>query len=243
MEKENLITYRVFGRRAMFSMPENRIGGEKISYQIPTYQAIKGITESIYWKPTIIWKIKRIRIINQIQSETQGVKPIIMKGGNTLGFYTYLKDVEYEVEAYFEWNDNRPDLIKDRNENKHYFMAKRSLERGGRRDVFLGTRECQAYVEPCEFGEKKGNYDEIEELGFGFQFHSFTYPDEIGKNEKESLTANFWNPIMKKGIINMFKPQECSIKREIKDYNVKEFILGRNLKSVEEEVKENGMDD
>ena len=243
MQKDNLMTYRVFARRAMFSMPENRIGGEKISYQIPTYQAIKGITESIYWKPTLIWRIKRFRVINQIQSETQGVKPISMKGGNTLGFYTYLKDVEYEVEAYFEWNENRPDLIEDRNENKHYFMAKRSLEKGGRRDIFLGTRECQGYVEPCKFGEKKGAYDEIEELGFGFQFHSFTYPDEIEAGEKKSLYANFWNPFMKNGVIDTITPQECSITRNIKDYDIKEFIINKNLKPVIEEVKENGMDE
>ena len=36
----------------------------------------------------------------------------------------------------------------DRNENKHYFIAKRMIERGGRRDVFLGACEYQAYVEP-----------------------------------------------------------------------------------------------
>lgn len=243
MENDNLITYRVYGRRAMFSMPENRIGGEKISYQIPTYQAIKGITESIYWKPTLVWRIKRIRIINQIQSETQGVKPISMNGGNTLGYYTYLKDVEYEVEAYFEWNENRLDLIEDRNENKHYFMAKRCLEKGGRRDIFLGTRECQAYVEPCEFGEKKGTYDEVEELGFGFQFHSFTYPDEIETGEKDSLYANFWNPFMKKGIIDMINPQECSVTRNIKNYSIKEFSINKNLKPVAKEVKENGVDE
>lgn len=31
----------------------------------------------------------------------------------------------------------------------------------GRRDVFLGTRECQAFVEPCEFGKGDGAYDTI----------------------------------------------------------------------------------
>lgn len=55
----------------------------------------------------------------------------------------------------FEFNLNHPELENDRNEHKHHNIAKRMVARGGRRDVFLGTRECQAFVEPCVFGEKK----------------------------------------------------------------------------------------
>lgn len=54
MEKHrNSIEYVVYGDYALFSEVATRTGGEKFSYQIPTYQALKGITESIYWKPTI----------------------------------------------------------------------------------------------------------------------------------------------------------------------------------------------
>ena len=51
MEKENSIEFKVYGRRALFSDPLTRTGGEKFTYPVPTYQALKGITESIYWKP------------------------------------------------------------------------------------------------------------------------------------------------------------------------------------------------
>lgn len=47
MEKPNIIEYTVFGRYALFTDPLSKTGGEKCSYQIPTYQALKGITESI----------------------------------------------------------------------------------------------------------------------------------------------------------------------------------------------------
>jgi CRISPR-associated Cas5-like protein len=53
MERENIVEFKVSGRYALFSDPINRIGGEKFSYQVPTYQALKGILESVYWKPTI----------------------------------------------------------------------------------------------------------------------------------------------------------------------------------------------
>lgn len=56
LERENSIEFKVSGRYALFSDPINRIGGEKFSYQVPTYQALKGILESVYWKPTLIWK-------------------------------------------------------------------------------------------------------------------------------------------------------------------------------------------
>ena len=94
-----------------------------------------------------------------IRDRTKGIRPIAYNGGNELAYYTYLKDVRYQVRAHFEMNLNHPELEQDRNENKHHNIAKRMVKRGGRRDIFLGTRECQAFVEPCVFGEDKSCYD------------------------------------------------------------------------------------
>ena len=51
----NQVEYKVYGRYALFSDPITRMGGEKASYLVPTYQALKGITESIYFKPSFRW--------------------------------------------------------------------------------------------------------------------------------------------------------------------------------------------
>jgi CRISPR-associated protein Cas5d len=182
-KKRNSVEFKITGRYALFADPVTRVGGEKFSYQIPTYQALKGITESIYWKPTFVWYIDALRVMNKIQTESKGIKPIKMSGGNDLSFYTYLRDVEYHVLAHFEWNEHRTDLSDDRNENKHHNVAKRCVEKGGRRDIFLGTRECQGYVEPCAFGKGTSFYDEYGELDFGVQFHGYNYPDETGNKE------------------------------------------------------------
>jgi len=166
---ENRVEFKVYGQYALFTDPVTKIGGEKFSYQIPTYQAMKGILESAYWKPTIIWVIDRMRVMKPIRTQTRSAKPIDYNGGpNSLSIYTYLMDVEYQVEAHFEWNFYREDMAHDRNENKHYFVAKRMIERGGRRDIFLGVRECQAYIEPCQFGSGAGFYDDYGDMGFGF---------------------------------------------------------------------------
>ena len=239
MKKENIISFRVHGRKALFCDPVNRVGGEKMSYQIPTYQALKGIAESLYWKPTLYWRVLRCRVINPIQTQSEGVRPILMNGGNTLSYYTYLKDVCYEVEIKMEWNENRKDLIQDRNEDKHYWIAKRMVERGGRRDVFLGTRECQAYIEPCVFGEGKGDYDDQPgELSFGLQFHSFVYPDEASKAEDYgNLTSLFWWSKMQKGEIIFPSPDECTIRRRLHPMGMKEFKKGVNFSGYDQLIE------
>ncbi|MFR3808875.1 MAG: type I-C CRISPR-associated protein Cas5c [Lachnospiraceae bacterium] len=83
---------------------------EKTSLPIPTYQALKEITKSIYWKPTITWYVDAVRIINPIQMETKGMIVPKFKGGNDLASYTYLKDVRYQVMAHFEFNKNHGEL-------------------------------------------------------------------------------------------------------------------------------------
>jgi len=210
---QSKVEFKVHGKYALFTDPLTKIGGEKCSYQIPTYQALKGIMESVYWKPTIIWVIDKVRVMKAIRTQTRSVKPINYGGGNSLAIYTYLSDVYYQVQAHFEWNLSRDDMTNDRNENKHYFVARRMIERGGRRDIFLGTRECQGYVEPCRFGEAAGFYDQYGELSFDLMFHGFDYPDEFGKDE---FHARFWRPKMVDGIVEFIYPKECAIRKFVR---------------------------
>lgn len=241
MKHRNTVEFEVTGDYALFSEPVTRVGGEKFSYQIPTYEAIKGILQSIYWKPTFIWIIDEVRVMNPIQTETKGIRPIkYYNDKNDLSYYTYLKDCRYQVRAHFIWNENRPELESDRNENKHHNIAKRMIERGGRRDIFLGTRECQGYVKPCVFGEGEGAYDNIDELSFGMMYHGITYADEAYSVEtKGNLSVRLWQAVMKKGIITFSPPWEC-IHNARREMNIKPFGVEKQNFSVitEEEVME-----
>jgi len=210
---DNIVQFKVSGKYALFTDPLTKLGGEKYSYQIPTYEALKGILSSVYWKPTIIWIIDKVRVMKPIKTQARSARPLEYEGGNSLAIYTYLSDVEYQVQAHFEWNLHREDMTKDRNENKHYFIARRMIERGGRRDIFLGTRECQGYVEPSPFGEGSGFYDGYGELAFDLMFHGFDYPDEIGKDE---FYARFWRPKMVNGVITFLRPEQCDIRKLIR---------------------------
>ena len=233
LKERNSIEYELYAPYALFSEVATRIGGEKFSYQVPTYQALKGITESIYWKPTFIWIIDGVRVMNKIQTEGKGIRPIKMNGGNDLSYYMYLKDVRYRVRAHFEWNEQRQDLAQDRNENKHHNIAKRSLARGGRRDIFLGARECQGYVEPCSFDSGEGFYDKYGEMSLGYMFYGFSYPDE---NPEHNFIAKFWRPVMNNGVIAFVRPDAQSLDCDVirNQQAVKDFVIGDNFSLAQE---------
>lgn len=226
MHIRNSIEYRLWGRYALFSDPICRMGGEKLTYQVPTYQALKGITESLYWKPSILWIVDSVRILKPIRTENKSIRPISYEEkGNTLSVYTYLVEPVYEVRAHFIPNPYRtePDLIADGlNENKHHNIAKRMVEKGGRRDVFLGTRECQGYVEPCVYGEEESFYNNSGTVDLGVMFHSFAYPDETGIEE---LGAHLWKAQMINGEIMFPAPEACdpTMYRTIRPMKAKKF--------------------
>jgi CRISPR-associated protein Cas5d len=230
---KNSISFKLWGRYALFTDPITKVGGEKCSYHLPTYEAIKGVLKSIYWKPTIIWHVDKVRIMKPLRTQTKGTKPLVWNGGNSLAIYTFLRDVEYQVEAHFEWNEHRPELKADRIDGKHFNILKRTLEKGGRQDIFLGTRDCQAYIEPCEFGS--GESPHKDELAFGLMFHSFAYPDETGGENLESL---FWQATLKNGILEFPRPEHCTTRRIIRCMSIKPFGIGANLKDVETEEAE-----
>jgi CRISPR-associated protein Cas5d len=215
---KNRIEFKVTGRYALFTDPLTKIGGEKCSYHIPTYEALKGIAKSVYWKPTFIWVIDRVRVMRRIRTQSKNMKPLDFSGGNSLAIYTYLTDVEYQVQTHFEWNPHRDDLAADRDTEKHWHVAARMVEKGGRQDIFLGTRECQGYVEPCAFGEGRGEYDGCGELAYGLMFHGFDYPDETGRNE---LHSRFWRPVMVDGVVTFPKPGECTLRKFVREMTAK----------------------
>lgn len=246
MKSKSSFSYKVYGDLALFTDPITRIGGAKMSYPLPTYEAIRNITESIYWKPTIAYIIDKVRVVNKIEYEAKNVTWLTgKKNGRDRERYTYLRNVEYEVLGHIEWNKQRPDLRKDRNMKKHLAILERSIQRGGRRDIFLGTRECQAIVEPCSFNTGKGYYDNTGEYYGGVMVHGIDYPDSIAsqdidatedKNQK-NLKIRLWQSKMEDGIISFPRPDDSSLMiRDLKD-NKPGMFLGKVM-SVDDTYKE-----
>lgn len=215
--------YRLTGDYALFTDPVTKGGGEKFSYQVPTFQALKGITEQIYWKPSIVINIEEVKVINAIQMQTNGIRTLNRKNSsrNDLNYYTYLKDVEYLVKFNFKWNEQRDDLVSDRNIMKHTEIIKRSIKKGGRRDIFLGTRECLGYVEELEesdYYNEKTYYSE-RNMSFGIMFHSFAYPSETrGSADYDELRSYFTHTTMKDGVIEFKDQEDCEVVNHLGEY-------------------------
>lgn len=240
MKVKNQVDFLVSGGYALFTDPITRVGGEKSTYQLPSYQSLKGVIESVYWKPTITWFVDRVRIMHPIRTEAKHIRPINFSNDkNTLSVYTYLIEPAYQVSAHFIFNEYRPEFEQDRNENKHFQIAQRMIERGGRRDIFLGTRECQAYVEPCIFGQGEGFYDGSGVLDFGLMLHGFDYPDETGR---DMLAVRFWRPRMVDGVVDFPPPASCdrSLCRDVRAMKKKTFSAFSGLEepTLRELVKE-----
>lgn len=235
---------KVEGDYALFTDPMSKGGGEKFTYQVPTYQALKGIVEASYWKPTIYYVIEEVKVLKAIRMETRGVLlplgTIDRSSGipnKDLSYYTYLRDVAYAIKFHFEWNEDYPEFKNDWNEAKHEQIILRSMKKGGRRDIFLGTRECLGYID--KLTEK--DYDALEtayngDISYGIMFHSFVYPGNInnilqGKNGRknqikgsmqsyadEFLYSNFTPIFMRNGVIQFKRPEECEISHKLRDY-------------------------
>ena len=71
----NIVDFLVTGDYALYSDPLMRVGGEKCSYQVPTYEALKGILSSVYWKPTLVWYIDAVRYLEPDPDRSEGNPP------------------------------------------------------------------------------------------------------------------------------------------------------------------------
>lgn len=158
------ITIRVQGDYALFTRPEMKV--ERVSYDIITPSAARGIIEAIYWKPAIRWVIDKIHVLNEIEftnirrnevSEkiSTNIAKQIMKGSNKPFYLSatdnrqqraamVLKNVDYVIEAHFEMTDEAGD---EDTVEKHYNIALRRLRKGQHFHApCLGTREFGAKV-------------------------------------------------------------------------------------------------
>jgi CRISPR-associated protein Cas5d len=148
------VKVEVWGDYALFTRPEMKV--ERVSYDVITPSAARGLIEAIYWKPAIKWVIDRIHVCNPIEftnvrrnevkskllasnakaamDGTTEVKPIYSTLDIQQRASLLLKNVRYVIEAHFELTDKAGE---DDTIEKHYNMALRRLRKG------------QCFHQPC----------------------------------------------------------------------------------------------
>ncbi|MBM4135458.1 MAG: type I-C CRISPR-associated protein Cas5 [Nitrospira sp.] len=152
--KSNDFRLKVWGRNACFTRPEMKV--ERVSYDVITPSAARGVLEAILWKPAICWKVTQIDVLNPIKWESVRRNEVgAVMSTRTNGLFIeeqrqqraalFLRDVAYTIHAYFEMTDKAgaEDTIV-----KFQEMFLRRAERGQCfHRPYLGCREFAAEFE------------------------------------------------------------------------------------------------
>ncbi len=203
------IAIKVWGDFACFTRPEMKV--ERVSYDVITPSACRGILEAIYWKPEIKWVIDKIHILkpihflnirrNEVDSKIsyRNVKTAISGGKTNLQLIIeearqqraslVLKEVAYVIEAHFEIKKG------ENNSGKHKEIFIRRIKKGQCfNQPYLGVREFPAYFELIAEIPKtpfKGEKD------LGWMLYDIDF--------EHNMEPLFFRAIMKDGIIDLTK--------------------------------------
>jgi CRISPR-associated protein Cas5d len=154
------IKVRVRGEYALFTRPEMKV--ERVSYEVITPSAARGIIEAVYWKPAIRWVIDKIHVLkeieftnvrrNEVSDKASIGKPyIVVTEARQQRAAMVLRNVDYIIEAHFEMTEKAG---SGDSQAKHYNIVLRRLREGQHFHApCLGTREFGAKVELIEEGQ------------------------------------------------------------------------------------------
>lgn len=221
------IKLHVWGELACFTRPEMKV--ERVSYDVITPSAARGIVEAIYWKPEICWIITRLHVLNPIRftslrrnevaskAPAGGISKAMKAGRGNLALYveedrqqrasTLLRDVAYIIEARFEIAGGED------NPGKHLDQFNRRARSGQcYTRPYLGCREFPADFALIEnktamtplHGEFHGDRD------LGYLLHDIEYvPDPDGpivdgnRGERWRAEPRFFRAVMRDGVVDV----------------------------------------
>lgn len=210
------IRIEVWGPYACFSRPEMKT--ERVSYDVITPSAARGLIEAIYWHPGMKYHIDKIHVLNPIRFTTirrNEVKSTVlasnartaMKTGRPLALYTpediqqraamVLQDVRYVIEAQFTLTEK---AAPGDNAGKFQDILRRRLTRG------------QFYHQPCfgcrEFPAhfREWSADEIPALpvtqDLGYMLYDLDY------SNPRDIRSQFFRAQMVNGVLDL---HDCEV--------------------------------
>ncbi len=206
----------VWGDYACFTRPELKV--ERMTYDVPTPSAMRGLLESVYWHPGMSYVIDRIHILNEIRytnvrrnelkskalassmrSAVNGKAPIphidrvsdIQQRASVI-----LTDVHYVVECHF---DLTPVANETDNVGKFCDILKRRLTKGQcYSQPYLGTREFSANFRAWpENQEIRGYYSDAGECDLGLMLYDMDY------RNPEDIVPMFFRARMVNGVVDV----------------------------------------
>ena len=210
------VKLKVWGERACFTRPEMKV--ERVSYDVITPSAARGILDAIHWKPAIRWSVDRIHVLKPIhfesirRNEVGGkISPAsvakAMKAGSTAGLAncvdedrqqraaTILRDVAYVIEAHFELT---PKAGPDDSVGKHLDIFNRRARKGQCFQMpCMGVREFPAHFQLLEGDDALPEKHESlqPERDLGWMLHDIDFD--------KNMTPRFFRAHMAGGVIEV----------------------------------------
>ncbi|MBE8950842.1 MAG: type I-C CRISPR-associated protein Cas5 [Quinella sp. 3Q1] len=200
----------IWGDYALFSRPEMKV--ERVSYDVITPSAARGIMEAIYWHPGIRYEVSRIFVLNKIKfanirrnevsqkisasnvkkfmKSKEGELYIATSKDRTQRFSMVLKDVHYVIEIQVE--TTKENLLKTYN-----ILQRRLIKGQCYHTPYFGTREFPARFKLCEDISKIETAYPNEVRDLGFMLYDMDYSD------KNNICPRFFRAKMENGIINV----------------------------------------
>lgn len=180
MMADSLLEVKVWGDFALFTRPE--FSAERVSYQIMTPSAARGILEAIFWKPEMSWQVHEIHVLNPIRNfsilrnevnshqsdravaswQKNGVGGYYADGDRAQRHSLCLRDVAYIIKANIKLKSHETNVVKYRDQ-----FRRRVTKGQCHHQPYFGTREFTAF-----FGNVDGSEDEQ-------RLKSFPYPEPI----------------------------------------------------------------
>lgn len=205
------IKMEVWGDYACFTRPEMKV--ERVSYDVPTPSAARGMVESVYFHNGLRWIIDRIYVCkpirftnilrNEVASKISARNVLTEANGKKRSYIdrnadiqqratTMLRDVHYVIEAHFEMTDK---ANPSDNPGKFQDIVKRRLRSGqAYMQPYLGCRECTAHFRLWEGGDIP-TIDETRDLGY--MLFDLDYSDP------ENIQPMFFRAQMVHGVIDL----------------------------------------
>jgi CRISPR-associated protein Cas5d len=208
------IAVRITSEFGLFTRPEMK--AERMSYDIITPSAARGILEAVYWKPAIRWVIDRITILSNIEFTNIRRNEVSVKASTdnalrtmnnpSLPLFisavdsrlqrgaTVLRNPDYLIEAHFEMNPERSGA--DDTPEKHYNIILRRLRNGQHfMQPCMGTREFPARVELVEESFPKSPLQGSLDLGWMLF--------DIDFSDQKNIQPKFFRASLQDGVLDL----------------------------------------
>jgi len=216
------ITLHVWGEYACFTRPEMKV--ERVSYDVMTPSAARGVLEAVHWKPAIRWIVDRITVLRKVRFESLRRNEVghripaslaasaMKRGHGDLGLIvdddrqqrasTLLRDVAYLIDAHFELTDKAGPAD---NVGKHLDMARRRARAGQCfHRPYLGCREFAADFALVEGDSPEPSSALRGERDLGWMLYDIDFAND--------MAPRFFRAVMRDGVIDVPAPTSAEIR-------------------------------